>query len=89
MNNKTWSVANFLLGITVGTVAGLLLAPKTGEETREVIGDWLKTQREKGSKAVAEFRNRIPAQKEKLVKAWEKGKNTITKKLKKEETAKA
>lgn len=30
-------LANFVLGVGVGVVVGLLFAPKTGEETRELL----------------------------------------------------
>ena len=33
-------LAGFAVGVVIGAVAGVLLAPKSGEETREMIGDF-------------------------------------------------
>ena len=38
----------FLAGTAVGAALGLLLAPRSGEETRERLADWIKDRREKG-----------------------------------------
>ena len=35
-------------GFVVGAAVGLLFAHKSGQETREKLGDWLKDQRDKG-----------------------------------------
>ena len=32
-------LAGFAIGAAIGAVAGILLAPKSGAETREIIGD--------------------------------------------------
>ena len=32
-------LAGFAVGAAIGAVAGILLAPKSGEETREILGD--------------------------------------------------
>lgn len=32
-------LAGFAIGATIGAVAGVLLAPKSGEETREMLGE--------------------------------------------------
>ena len=39
----------FLAGTAVGAALGVLLAPRSGRETREQLGDWLQERREKGS----------------------------------------
>lgn len=38
----------FISGAAVGTVLGVLFAPKAGRETREQMNTWLKDKREKG-----------------------------------------
>jgi gas vesicle protein len=38
----------FISGAVVGTVLGILFAPKAGKETREDLSLWLKEKREKG-----------------------------------------
>jgi gas vesicle protein len=38
-----------IAGAAIGTVLGVLIAPKKGSETREDIGDWLRDGREKNA----------------------------------------
>ena len=46
-NNEGYGVATwFIFGALVGIAAGMLLAPKSGRETREMIGDQVKNWRE-------------------------------------------
>lgn len=74
-NTIIGSVTGFLLGMTTGAVVGLLLAPKTGNETREAIADWLKQKREQSTHVVDELREKFPVQKEKLVAALKAGRD--------------
>ncbi len=46
-NNSGDSCAAFLLGGVVGGALGLLLAPRKGEETRELLADWIEESRQK------------------------------------------
>lgn len=52
VENKTSRLATyagyFISGAAVGTVLGVLYAPKAGRETREQMSAWLKEKREKG-----------------------------------------
>ncbi|HEV2493950.1 MAG TPA: YtxH domain-containing protein [Terriglobia bacterium] len=48
-SNGSRSVTIFLAGLSVGAVTALLLAPKSGKETRELIG----RKAEEGSEYVA------------------------------------
>lgn len=43
-------ITAFLGGAVAGTVAALLLAPRSGEETRKAIGDAVAKQKEKVSR---------------------------------------
>ena len=56
------TAVNLMIGTAVGGVTGFVLAvlfaPKSGEETREEMGDWLKQKRQQS----AEFLNRFNAQ---------------------------
>ena len=45
--NPPRSMTPFVFGIVIGAVAGLLLAPKAGRETRKDVQSWLKQSREK------------------------------------------
>ena len=42
---------SLLFGAAVGAILGVLFAPAKGQETREKVSDWLKTQKEKGFRA--------------------------------------
>jgi len=42
---KKGSFPSLLIGTAIGAALGLLLAPQTGETTREQIGDWIKEKR--------------------------------------------
>jgi gas vesicle protein len=57
-NSLVYLLAGFGLGCLIGAIAGLLFAPKSGSETREVLGsrmrelkgkteDWINEQRAK------------------------------------------
>jgi len=70
MNFK--NITYLLLGATIGTVAGILLAPKTGKETREELRTWLDDKREKSAEAVDEFRKNLPEHKERIIEASRK-----------------
>lgn len=47
----------FLFGAAVGGVAGLLLAPRSGAESRHILSENLNTQREGARKVVDESRH--------------------------------
>jgi gas vesicle protein len=66
------NVGYFLVGLGVGTVVALLLAPKTGEETRKLIAK----KAEEGKDYVASKGREVRGQAEELV---EKGKGLVTK----------
>lgn len=50
----TW----FIFGALVGAAAGMLLAPKPGRETREIIGDQAGRWRNKANYQAGRFRER-------------------------------
>ena len=56
------SVGKFLVGFTVGAalgaVAGILLAPKSGEETREMLSDAAKDVLDKTDAKVRDIQNK-------------------------------
>ena len=53
-NALVYLLAGFGLGALLGAIAGLLLAPKTGSETREMVGGKLKELKGKTEDWVAE-----------------------------------
>ncbi len=74
--NIPWGwIAAALAGAAVGATVALLFAPKSGKETREQLGDWLKEATEKG-------REKFETTKEQLVAAYQAGKKAYTEPVK-------
>jgi gas vesicle protein len=78
-------LSSFLLGLGVGVAVGMLFAPKTGEETRQIIkdkagesGDYLKQRsaefKETASGWVDKGKEAVNRQKDNLNEAMEAGK---------------
>ena len=63
----------FIFGAVAGAVAGVLFAPRSGKETRENIGTWLKNRREQTKETISELREKTHLQKEKLLAAVKAG----------------
>ena len=51
-------LGGFLIGGAVGALVGLLLAPQSGEETREMLGDKAKDIKQKAEGTVKEIQSR-------------------------------
>lgn len=76
-NDNGNELTMFLFGAVAGAVAGILLAPRPGSETREQLGDWLKERREQGSdllNRIKDLKDKIPAKKSQLAAALKAGK---------------
>lgn len=84
--------ANFFLGLGVGVGLGLLFAPKSGEETRDILlskadegREYLKKQtselRESASEMVEKGRDVVNRQKDMLSEAIEAGKQAYREKV--------
>ena len=80
-------MSNFLLGLSIGLTVGLLFAPKSGNETRELIAnkanegtDYLANQADQlkaqASDLVQKGRNILADQREKLTSAAQKVQET-------------
>ena len=70
------SISNLMLfvaGAVVGAACGVLLAPKSGKETREDLTDWLKERREKGAELLAKIKEEIPVKKHQISVALKAG----------------
>ena len=51
-------IGGFVIGAALGAVTGLLLAPKSGEETREMLSDTAKDVLNKTDKTVKEIQSK-------------------------------
>ena len=60
-------VVGFLLGAAVGAGLGLLLAPRSGKETREKLHDWLDERRERSAEILHKIKDAVPEKTEKIV----------------------
>ena len=72
MSENKW-LPFFLAGVGVGALAGVLFAPRSGKETREKIGDWVKEKRQETEETLSELREKAAIQKEKLTAAVKAG----------------
>ncbi len=68
-------VAWLLVGAALGVGLGVLFAPRSGEETREALGEWLRERREQGSEFLEKMKEKIPEKKEKIVNAYRAGRH--------------
>jgi gas vesicle protein len=58
-NNEGYGVSTwFIFGALMGVVAGMVLAPKSGRETREMIGDQARNWRDKANYQAGRLRER-------------------------------
>ena len=59
MHNNTISKCNYLaVGLGIGTVVGILFAPKSGEETREYVADKIEEGRKYTRRNARKLRHR-------------------------------
>ena len=59
MSNKSDNIVAFIIGAAVGAVAGILLAPDSGANTRKKIKDKMTDLRDKGSEKLDEVETRV------------------------------
>jgi len=69
--NSTDSLLAFLLGAAAGALAGILMAPRSGAETREQLADWLKEGREKTRDFIDKEKDTLRHKKEQISSAIE------------------
>ncbi len=72
MEDNTNKLSFFFLGLGIGVAVGILFAPKSGEETRELI-------RNKAGEGKDFLKRRSEELRESAAEALEKGKGAITK----------
>ncbi|HMU96402.1 MAG TPA: YtxH domain-containing protein [Elusimicrobiota bacterium] len=68
-NNNGGSLWAFLVGAGLGVAAGLLLAPRSGRESRKRLGRWIEDMEDEGRDMLKEGRD-----------LWERGKTAAQEK---------
>jgi gas vesicle protein len=76
-NNGGTVMLAFLVGAITGAAAALLLAPATGEETREYLGQKAREGRARAKDAVQQGREIYQSQREQLTGAIERGREAF------------
>ncbi len=56
--SATKFLAGFIVGGAIGAIAGILLAPKSGEETRQIIADTTKDVMRRADETVKEIQSK-------------------------------
>ena len=56
--SATKFLAGFIVGGAIGAIAGILLAPKSGEETRKMIADTTKEAMRRADETVKEIQSK-------------------------------
>jgi gas vesicle protein len=77
----------FVVGAATGAAAALLLAPATGEETREYLGQKARESRDRTREAVDQGREVYQRQRETLATAIERGREAFQQAREREEQA--
>lgn len=67
MSNKTENLVAFVVGAAIGALAGVLLAPDSGANTRKKIKKKLADLQEKGADALDEIEGQVRARTQNLV----------------------
>jgi gas vesicle protein len=67
----------FLVGAFTGAAAALLLAPASGEQTREFLGQRARDSREKAREAMDQGREYYSRQREQLATAVDRGREAF------------
>ena len=68
-NSEGTGLFYFLAGTALGAALGVLLAPRAGEETRELLTDWMKERKEKGADLLHKVKDESLVKKDALVAA--------------------
>ena len=89
--SATKFLAGFIVGGAIGAVAGILLAPKSGKETRELLANSAKDAAQRADETVKEIQSKADSVVEEMQKKGdeirEKLQNLLDKKDKTEEPA--
>ena len=79
MNNGEKGFLAFLAGLATGAAIGVLFAPRSGEETRKIIGDKAEEYSEEAQKQINEM---VETGKGEILKAKKKAMDAVEKALK-------
>ncbi len=63
----------FVTGCAIGAALGVLFAPKSGKETREELGEWIKERRDKSKDLIAKMKEEAIAKKDQVASAIKAG----------------
>lgn len=77
----------FIAGAMTGAAVALLLAPASGEETREYLSERAREGRDRAAEAARQGREAMNKQREQLASAFEKGREAFEAARKKEQDA--
>lgn len=69
------ALLGFLLGAAAGAAAALLLAPRSGEQTRKRLAEWLEENRDKTKDFLEKEREKLHHTKERISSAVEAAKS--------------
>jgi gas vesicle protein len=72
------SFMSFLLGGALGVIAGLLWAPRSGQETRERLQEWAENLQEKSQELYRQGREKVQEGAQKARRVVESGRNSFT-----------
>jgi len=75
--NSNNSLLVFLLGAAAGIAAGILIAPRSGKETRKRLALWTEDMKEKGEELLEEGKELFEKDKEALQEKAEKIQKTV------------
>ena len=67
-------IVAFVLGAITGAAVALLMAPKSGEETRQILGEKAREGRDRANEAARQGRDFLNRQRENLSTAVQRGK---------------
>lgn len=70
-------VLGFLLGIAAGAALALLFAPASGEQTRELLSETARKQRERAEDLAKQGREAWSRQRDVLTSAFERGREAF------------
>lgn len=71
----------FLLGLTVGALVGVLYAPQSGEETRDLLSRKADEGRDLVSRKASDLREQAGSFREQATNIADRGKQTVTRQL--------